>query len=159
MEISLIVLFLIVLGIGALNYHTNKLYEESFSSSYEYDITLETDSELRNVTLYLPLPLYEGESAIGNELTGRISQETRGGDLSIEDTEHGKMLSLRTDKFVPGLRLPPEAISDAPEVAKELTETGDTEVAGQSPEEALPLDEYSGNLSDGGDVVVTHFLS
>lgn len=70
-------------------------------SSYEYDITLRTDSELKNVTFYLPLPVYENGSEIGKKILSRDLQETGECNLSIQDTEHEKMLALKTDRFVP----------------------------------------------------------
>jgi len=98
---SLIVLFFIVLGASLLYYHTDRLYSNSFASSYEYGVTLRTDSELKNATFYLPLPIYKNESAIGKELLSRGLQENGEWNLSILDTENGKMLALKTDDFVP----------------------------------------------------------
>ncbi|MGB9940175.1 hypothetical protein [Methanosarcina sp.] len=103
---SLIVLFLLVLGASLLYYHTDRLYHDSFTSSYDYGVTLRTDSELKNVTFYLPLPVYENESEIGKELISRGLQETGEWNLSILDTEHGKMLVLKTDSFVPEMYSP-----------------------------------------------------
>jgi len=103
---SLIILFLLVLGASILYYHTDQLYHDSFTSSYEYGVTLRTDSELKNVTFYLPLPVYENESEIGKELISRDLQEIGEWNLSILDTEHGKMLELKTDSFVPEMYSP-----------------------------------------------------
>jgi len=46
---------------------------------------------LENVTFYLPLPVYENESASGNELLSRYLQEENGWNLSLVDTEKGKI--------------------------------------------------------------------
>lgn len=58
MKISVAVLFFIFLRAALLHYHTDQFYHDSFKSSYEYDITLDTNSELKNVIFYLPLPIY-----------------------------------------------------------------------------------------------------
>ena len=72
-KISLVVLFFVFLGAGLLHYHTDQLYNENFKSIYEYDITLEADSELTDVTFYLPLQVYENESADGSQLSKPVS--------------------------------------------------------------------------------------
>ena len=143
-KISLIVLFFVFLGAGLLHYHTDQLYNENFKSIYEYDITLEADSELTNVTFYLPLPVYKNESASGNELVSRYLQEDDVWNLSLVDTVNGKMLALRTDRFVPEMRSSPVVISDTSE---EMNEAGSVE----SPE---PGDEIPGvGLPETGSLV------
>lgn len=115
MKISVAVLFFIFLRVALLHYHMDQLYHNSFKSSYEYDTTLDTNSELKNVTFYLPLPIYDNESASGKELVSRYLQEEYGWNLSLADTENGKMLALRIDRFVPKMHSPPVAISDTSE--------------------------------------------
>jgi hypothetical protein len=149
MKIILIILFFVVLGAGLLHYHTGQLYEKSFNSIFEYDITLETNSELKNVTFYLPLPVYKNESASGKELIIRNLKEKKGWNLSIEETAHGKMLALRTDRFVPEMHSLPVAISDSPNETKgaEMVESSGPvdEVKG----EKLPETEIQVNSSEG----------
>ncbi|MCO5382912.1 MAG: hypothetical protein NHB15_13175 [Methanosarcina barkeri] len=91
MKISVAVLFFIFLGAALLHYHTEQLYNTNFKSIYEYDINLEADSELENFTFYLPLPVYENESASGNKLVNRYLQEGNRWNLSLVDTEKGKI--------------------------------------------------------------------
>lgn len=79
-------------------------------SIYEYDITLNTNSELKNVTIYFPRPVYENESVSGNELVSRNLHEENGRNLSLVDTENGKMFALRAKNFALELRLFPIAI-------------------------------------------------
>lgn len=52
-----IAVVLVVVG-GVLSYHNNKLYQESFMGDYNYENMLETDSSLKKLTLYIPLPLF-----------------------------------------------------------------------------------------------------
>lgn len=133
-KISLIIIFFIFLGASLLYYHTEQLYHQNFKSIYEYDITLNTNSELKNVTIYFPLPVYENESVSGNELVSRNLQEENGWNLSVVDTENGKMLALRAKSFVPELRSFPVAISDTSD------ETNGTE----SVESSEPMDRIQG---------------
>jgi hypothetical protein len=100
-KISLIIIFFIFLGASLLYYHTEQLYHQNFKSIYEYDITLNTNSELKNITIYFPRPVYENESVSGNELVSRNLHEENGRNLSLVDTENGKMLALRAKNFAP----------------------------------------------------------
>ncbi len=140
---SLIILFLLVLGASILYYHTDQLYHDSFTSSYEYGITLSTDSELKNVTFYLPLPVYENESEIGKELISRDLQEIGEWNLSILDTEHGKMLELKTDSFVPEMYSP--AVVDEIPKSEETGYIQSPELAYELKEDELQEDEMQEN--------------
>jgi len=138
MKIGLFILFLITLGAGLLYYHTEQLYHENFNSVYSYDISLNSDSELKNITLYLPLPVYENVSATGNELINRSLQEKNGWNSSILDTENGKMLVLRADRFVPEMHFRETAINE------EIPEENDPEDnEGAKPVESAALTEES----------------
>ncbi|HWQ44116.1 MAG TPA: hypothetical protein VN373_00460, partial [Methanosarcina barkeri] len=151
-----------------LYYHTEQLYHQNFKSIYEYDITLDTNSELKNVTFYLPLPIYENESASGNELVSRYLQEKDGWNLSLVDTENGKMLALRADIFVPEMHSPPVAISDTSEEingtrpvgnpepddeiqGEELQETGSQVNSSENMQFATPL-EFRGELASDSEI-------
>lgn len=168
MKINVAVLFFIFLGAALLHYHTDQLYNTNFKSIYEYDITLEADSELKNVTFYLPLPVYENESASGNELASRYLQEENGWNLSLVDTENGKILALRADRFVPKMRSPPVAISDTSEeitgvdsvessqqgdeiLGEELPETGSQVNSSENMYFAMPS-EFRGELASDSEI-------
>nr|QNO41781.1 hypothetical protein PIKABMHP_00022 [Methanosarcinales archaeon ANME-2c ERB4] len=53
------------------HYPIQYLYEMSYRSEYHYQVTVGTDSDLHNVTLYVPLPIFEEESKIGEEIIVR----------------------------------------------------------------------------------------
>ena len=65
-----IVVFLVLLTVF-WTYHTNKMYENSLQSDYDYRVSVDTRSTLHNVTLYLHLPVFENESPLGEELVSR----------------------------------------------------------------------------------------
>jgi len=96
-----IVIFLVLLTVF-WTYHTNNMYENSLQSDYDYRVSVDTRSTLHNVTLYLPLPVFENKSPLGEELVSRGS-----GDLppewklSIMDTEYGPMLNIEAQEIQP----------------------------------------------------------
>jgi hypothetical protein len=150
MKIGLIFLFFIVLGAGLLYYHTEQLSHQTFNSAYSYDISLNSDSELKNITFYLPLPVYENVSECGNELINRSLQENNGWHSSIVDTENGKMLVLKADRFVPEMHSREAAISE--EIPEENEEAEPVENAGvvdegqeEEPSEEAPETEIKEN--------------
>jgi hypothetical protein len=100
------ILVAVVLVAGFWIYHTHDLYEKTYSSKYNYEITLETDSVLNNVTLYLPLPVCRGESDIGDQISDVTVWETFGikpsdWEVGVTETEYGKMLKISADKISP----------------------------------------------------------
>lgn len=103
------VVFIAVLGTlvaGGLWVWSTGLYEDSYTSSYEYRLDAETNSTLQNVTLYLPVPVEDGESSIGNlfvehevyEYTD--AEDTDPWEYSLVSTEHGPMLEVNADRIV-----------------------------------------------------------
>ena len=95
-----------VLVAGFWIYHTHDLYEKTYNSTYHYEIILETDSVLYNVTLYLPLPTLSGESIFKDTIRDETIAEDCGlqpCDWKVDgtETEHGTMLEIRADKISP----------------------------------------------------------
>ena len=80
-----------------------KLYDMSHRSSYHYEVMLTRDSTLKNVTLYLPLPVINNTSSVGMDI---VEHHFNNKDPSWEspweyalvDTEHGLMLSMKNEK-------------------------------------------------------------
>ncbi|MBE0516378.1 MAG: hypothetical protein IBX41_03150 [Methanophagales archaeon] len=102
LAIGILVVVLVVAGLWM--YHSHGLYEKSYRSEYYYHVTLRTDSILYNVTLYVPVPLIEDESRIGDAIvTGKASIPAEW-DCSIVETEHGTMLKISVEKIVPEFR-------------------------------------------------------
>jgi hypothetical protein len=105
---------------------------------------------LKNVTFYLHLPVYDNESASGNELVSRYLQEEDGWNLSLVDTENGKMLALRADRFVPEMRSPPATISDTSEEINGTWSVGNPEPDDEIQEEELP--ETGSQVNSSGNI-------
>jgi hypothetical protein len=95
------IIIVLVVAAGLWSYHTDKLYKESYMSDYNYRITLETDSALKDLTLYIPLPLFKEESKIGAEIIAGNVSKTDDWNFSIVETVHGKMLKITAKEFIP----------------------------------------------------------
>lgn len=111
--IGLVVVLVVVAG--ALSYYNNKLYKETFTSEYTYRITIRTDSTLKNLTLYVPLPLFNEGSKIGDEIIAGKASKPPDWNLSIVRTGQGKMLMITANEFVPEYRSLPVAIKPGEE--------------------------------------------
>ncbi len=60
--IVLFILLLLVLGSIYLENQNEEMYNDSLMSNYEYDIIIESNRTLQNITLYLPVPVFENKS-------------------------------------------------------------------------------------------------
>jgi len=101
------ILTVIVLLACAWTYHTHSVYEDTYRSEYRYEVTVRMDSTLHNVTLYVPLPIFEEESKVGCEIIAKNASKPEGWDCEIVETEHGKMLKICADELAPNFHAPP----------------------------------------------------
>ncbi|MBU4483880.1 hypothetical protein KKA47_00490, partial [bacterium] len=108
----------LVVVAGVLSYYNNKLYEESFRSNYNYETMLETDSPLKNLTLYIPLPLFNEGSKIGDDILAGNASKPVDWNLSIIKTEHGKMLMIIANEYIPEYRSLPVPIQPGEETGE-----------------------------------------
>ncbi|TGC06742.1 hypothetical protein [Methanolobus halotolerans] len=115
MMIGFALLLIIVAGMLAVwwDNKTDEMYQDSFQSSYNYEVSIRTNETLDNVTLYLPLPVLEGSSSIGEEMVTRdFYNKAPGWNFSIADTQYGPMLSIEAEKLIPKYRSPPVPLDD-----------------------------------------------
>ncbi|PXF60026.1 MAG: hypothetical protein C4B59_09915 [Candidatus Methanogaster sp.] len=87
--------------------HIHYPYEGSYRSEYHYQVTVGTDSDLHNVTLYVTLPIFEEELNIGEEIVAKNASQSEGWDCDLVETEHGTMLKIHAEKMIPDLHAPP----------------------------------------------------
>jgi hypothetical protein len=114
------------------------MYEDSLHSGYDYDVTITTNSNLSNVTLYLPIPVRDNTSLVGQHIAENdFSNGGPAWKYVPVDTEHGLMLSMRTDRIVPKFRPLPIPI---PEDSDSSPETG--HVASDRYSEETPVQDY-----------------
>ncbi len=104
-----------VIAAGLWTYHTDKLYRESYKSEYAYRITLETNSTLKDLTFYIPLPIFKEESQIGAQIIDGNVSKPEDWKFSVVETKHGKMLKITAREFVPEYRSLPVPIEPGKE--------------------------------------------
>lgn len=94
---------LIIISVGLLSIwwqdQKQKMYNNSFTSVYDYDVILTTDSTLSNATLYLPLPVINNTSSVGGDtVEHHFNNNDPSWEYTLVDTEHGLMLSMKNEK-------------------------------------------------------------
>lgn len=109
---KIIIAFLVFLVISAgllnlwIEQRNKEMYEDSFRGNINYNVYITTDEILQNVTLYVPLPVHNNTSSVGQNI---LETNFNGGDPSWEYelvyTEHGLMLSLKNKEVKPPTRL------------------------------------------------------
>ncbi|MFH1321922.1 MAG: YIP1 family protein [Bacteroidota bacterium] len=77
--------------------------DPSVMSKYNFNIEVSTDSKLEKPTFYLPLPVFKDGSKLGDEAIIQNTGNPDGWDLSMIETEHGKMLKISAIKIEPEL--------------------------------------------------------
>ncbi|MDN5309228.1 MAG: hypothetical protein PWP14_622 [Methanolobus sp.] len=108
---------ILVLSAGVLSLwwegQKQNMYEGSFHSSYDYDVTFTTDSALSNVTLYIPLPVVNNTSSVGQYIIEHdFNNDDPSWEYSLVDTEHGLMLAMKTESLEPKFRPLPIPVSE-----------------------------------------------
>jgi len=111
--IVLFVLLLFVMSSMCLGNRKDEMYNDSLMSNYEYDITITSNSSLQNVTLYLPVPVFENKSEVGLEIVnGDYYNKPSDWNLSLEDTEYGLMLKIEAGEIQPVYHSLPVAVPE-----------------------------------------------
>lgn len=107
------VLVVFALVLGGLSVLGDQRIDRTTESTYEYRVTASTDETLDNVTIYVPLPVDNGESVLGEQFVQSVqySRYTPGivgyeqepvpvnFTYDLVDTEHGPMLAITTDRI------------------------------------------------------------
>lgn len=71
------------------------------SSTYGYSLMLDTNATLRNVTLYLPLPVVNGTSPFETPGADATVSVPDGWNYAVVETSHGQMLSVTANEIAP----------------------------------------------------------
>jgi hypothetical protein len=97
--VALIAIFMISSWIENRN---QEMYNQSYQSSYSYSVEISPNATLKNMTLYLPLMVLNNTSAIGEDIIKKnFNQNDTSWIYSLVETEHGLMLSMKTDEIDP----------------------------------------------------------
>lgn len=76
------------------------LYEMTIMTSYPYTVSISTDQILNNVTLYVPIPILNNTSSVGQDIIDHnFNGDGPSWKYAIVETEHGPMLSMKTEKM------------------------------------------------------------
>jgi hypothetical protein len=76
---------------------------ESSNNLYDFTVAVNTDSKLENLTFYLPVPVLMNESELGEKAVFENTGGNKGWNLSMIETEHGKMLKITANELNPEL--------------------------------------------------------
>lgn len=100
----LIIVTVLIAAIGLILFSIGGMsLDPSVMSKYNFKIEVSTDSKLENLIFYLPLPVFKNESKLGDEAIIQNTGNPEGWNLSMIETEHGKMLKITTIKIEPEL--------------------------------------------------------
>lgn len=100
---TVVLVFAIVAG--GLWLYTSWVYEDSYTSGYEYEIALEANGTLEDVTLYVPLAAHDDGSELGELIVAGDAYERSEPEgtspwwYAIVETEHGPMLEISADRI------------------------------------------------------------
>lgn len=124
LRVALVVVIAIVavalFAVGAALYGFTRPDPASVEHVREYEAWIQTDGPLTNVTLYLPVPVADGESTVGETLVaGQPGVVDRPGNWSyaMVDTEYGPMLRVTTPRLEPRTTVRPRPRPTADEPA------------------------------------------
>lgn len=106
---------------------TDEMYQDSFQSSYNYELSIETNATLNNVTLYVPVPVHGNSSSLGEKMvTGDFHADAPGWNFTIVETQYGPMLGIETTSITPRYRAAPVPISEGEEPAEQVITGSDS---------------------------------
>lgn len=107
--IGIIVILFVIAGLWM--YSTHEPNERAYKSKYYYHVYVSTSVTLDKVTLYLPMPMFDGESKIANEIIAGNAQKPDDWSVDTVETEHGKMLKISAEKITPKFNEPPSFVT------------------------------------------------
>lgn len=136
--IGFLLLLIVAAGMLALwwDKKSDEMYQDSFQSSYNYEVSIKTNNTLGNVTLYIPLPVLENSSSVGEEMvTKDFYANAPGWNFTVADTQYGPMLSIKSSSIMPKYRSVPVPISEEEEPVEPVI----TESNSYSEETPIPV--------------------
>ncbi|HMA05254.1 MAG TPA: hypothetical protein VKO45_04940 [Methanomicrobiales archaeon] len=100
---ALVVASVIFLAVISLTAYIGITYRDTLSSTYEFRVSITPDATLRNVTLYLPVPVRgSGPSAVLEGIgTGKLTGVPGGWNVSLIGTEKFTYLEVWTREISP----------------------------------------------------------
>jgi len=100
-----LLLVLLIASVSVFSYqaYVDRAYRESLSGTYSYTCTITTDSPLRNVTFFIPVPADPtGNSPVVERFGyGTVSGVPADWDLTLYDTGKATMVKITTPAIIP----------------------------------------------------------
>ena len=98
-----------VAAVGALVYEFTRVEPDSIEHTYTYELTIQPDERIENVTLYVPLPVENDSSPVGEALaSGSVVVDAPANwSYRVVDTEYGPMLAVEADAVSPNYETRP----------------------------------------------------
>jgi len=105
--IGFVLILIVSAGMLSFWWEEKKLeaYNNTFMGSYVYDIQITTDLPLNNITLYVPLPWVNNTSTVSQSIMNITNGQNPAWEYTLVKTEHGPMLSMRTERIEPKFAL------------------------------------------------------
>ncbi|MBU7015479.1 MAG: hypothetical protein HXS52_06505 [Theionarchaea archaeon] len=94
---TLIGVVIVTVMISSFMYCGHTLYERTYSSQYYYEIQIDPDSSLNGVVLYVPLPVCDSVSQVGDIIKAGNAKNPENIHCSVVYTEYGAMLRILAD--------------------------------------------------------------
>ncbi|MFC7044404.1 hypothetical protein ACFQH6_02365 [Halobacteriaceae archaeon GCM10025711] len=99
------VLVAAVVGVGAfatLLYDFTRVDPDSVEHTYRYEVMIQPDQRLDDVTLYVPLPVENSSSPVGEAIAENARVEgSEEWTASVEETRYGPMLAIKAATLPP----------------------------------------------------------
>jgi hypothetical protein len=107
-----LVILVVTIAFAGYNGYVTNAYQTTRTSSYSYTLSITTDSPLKNVTLFIPVPAdSQGNSPIVSQFSSHGMPGVPGSwQTTLFDTGKGTLLKI----FIPALEVPAGTTADKP---------------------------------------------
>ncbi|MFO7991459.1 MAG: hypothetical protein R6U61_04085 [Thermoplasmata archaeon] len=96
--VIIVVVGLLVSGIYIFFYQMKK---DSYTSEYSYEVHIDTENVVTNVTVIVPLPVYSNEPFLGDDITSGKAHVPEDWRCSLVDSNGTTMLKIEIDRIEP----------------------------------------------------------
>ncbi|WP_396612173.1 hypothetical protein ACH9L7_02480 [Haloferax sp. S1W] len=98
--IIVVAVLLVVAAIGGgLWAFSRQSFLDSYGSDYRYEVRVSADEPISNVTVFVPLPITEGESPVEDVIETREYLIPETWTYDVVETEYGPMLRMQADEL------------------------------------------------------------
>jgi len=100
---ALVVVLVVAGGVAVLLFQFTQVQPGSVEHAYRYELTLQPDATLTNVTVYVPLPVADGSSPVGAAVVSDspLAELPANWTTRVVQTDSGPMLAVEVDRLPP----------------------------------------------------------